>query len=268
MRYQSKPEIKWGVWRRIKAYALTGFILFLGISFSAFLIYFPLFKVRAVNVAGEYSTPETYVTSAVASQLMAYSSFNRVLGLSNILVWGGSKKTIDGALKGLPTIGSLKISRNFFNGHVTIKTSDRQKEILWCVTSSGLCYFTDASGIVFLQAGNMLSSAPSSTVPVMLDSYDSSLTMLKSVLSESDYSNLLKVISLIENLGYKTPTLYLKNLNYEGVAFKTPDNKEMYFSLLSDPSADLDAMKNIINSGEWSGIHYIDLRVRGRVYYK
>lgn len=268
MRYQSKPAIKWSVWRRIKAYALTGFILFLGILFFSFLIYFPLFKVRSVSVIGEYSVPDMYVVSAIASKLMAYSSLNRVLGLDNILVWGGSKKTIDGALKELPTIGSLEISRNFFNGRVIIKALDRQKEILWCVTSSGLCYFTDATGVVFLRAGDITSSVSSSTVPVMLDSYDNNLTMLKSILSGSDYSNLLEVILFIEKLGYKTPTLYLRDLNYEEVSFKTPDGKEIYFSLLFNSSGDLDAVKNIINSGEWNGVHYVDLRVQGRVYYK
>ncbi len=268
MRYQSKPAIRWGVWRRIKAYALTGSVLLSGILFFAFLAYFPLFKIRSVTVVGESSTSQAYVISSIASQLMAYSSFNRVLSLSNILVWGGSPRITDSALKGLPTIGSLGIKRDFFNGHVTIDASDRKKEALWCVTSSGLCYFTDASGVVFLRAGDISLSVPSSTVPVVLDSYDNKLTMLTSVLNREGYSDLLKVISLIENLGFKNPTLYFKNMDYEEVVFKTPDNKEMYFSLLFDPSDDLAAVKNIISSAGWRDVQYVDLRVQGRVYYK
>ncbi|MDE2144636.1 MAG: hypothetical protein KGJ01_01565 [Patescibacteria group bacterium] len=266
MRYKSKSPIRWTVWRRIKTYALMGFVVLLSIGFFTFLLRFPFFKVRSVTVSGESSASSSLVISAVTSKLMGNSLFAYTLGLNNMLVWNGSKEVVTGALKYLPTVGDIKISRDFFNGRVVIKTSDRQKTILWCLTSPNLCYFTDSSGVVFEHATGATNT--SSTLPIVMDSYHNSIPLLSPALNESDYFNLLKTISFLQNLGFNGPTLYLKNLNYEEVSFTTPDKKEMYFSLLFDPSDDLDAVKGLVNSSEWRSVQYVDLRVEGRVYYK
>ncbi|MCL5006635.1 MAG: hypothetical protein M1153_00595 [Patescibacteria group bacterium] len=268
MRYRSSFAERLLVWRRIKFYGAGGAFSLLLIGFLVFLLRFPLFQVRSVAIQGDSSVSQSMIVSAVTAHLMGNNFLAYAFGLNNMLTWGGVSSTVSETLRSLPTVGELSISRNFWNGQVIIKVSDRQKYLLWCLVADNSCYFTDKTGIAFLHYRSSTSTSANPGLPVVVDSYHQSLKILSPALNASDYANLLKTVSLLQNLGFANPTLNLNDLNYEEIDFRTHNGPVVYFSLLFDPSDDLSALQKLINSPLWSRLQYVNLTVQGRIYYK
>jgi hypothetical protein len=282
MRYQSRTREKELFLKRVKIYVASGAAILLLIGFFSFIFHFPLFTVQNVSVSGNSVVSSATIISAVNAELLRHGGLNSWLGLTNMWSWGGSAQVSGAALKFMPGLSGLKIERDFFSRRVVIKVSERPKTLLWCFTASGSCYWTDRNGRAFSRAASTSSSATpaasstslalidiaSSTSPEVVDSSRPNIPLLSTTLPAAQYGNLLAVATFLEKLGFSNPVLYLDNLSYEEVYFKTPDNKKIYFSLLFDPSDDLGAVQSLLKDPAWKSIQYIDLRVQGRIYYK
>ena len=268
MRYRSRTREKEVFLKRVKIYGIVGSVLLLVIGFFSFLFHFPLFSVEKILVSGNSSVSSAAIIAAVDSQIIEKSSFNHWLGLTNILSWGGSPRATAAALKYLPSVAGLKIERDIFSRQVIIKVNERPKTLLWCVTASGSCYWVDQNGTAFLRSNLTTTSTASSTTPLVVDSSRPNIILLGRVLDSSRYGNLLQIVAFLNNLGFKNPEIYLENLNYDEVRFKTPDGKEIYFSLLFNPADDFGAVKSIFQDPALKSNQYKDLIVQGRIYYK
>ena len=282
MRYQSRTREKELFLKRVKIYAASGAAILLFIGFFSFIFHFPLFTVQNVSVSGNSSVSSATIISAVDAELLRHGGLSGWLGLTNIWSWGGSAQVSGAALKFMPGLSGLEIERNFFSRRVVVKVSERPKTLLWCFTASGSCYWTDQSGRAFSRAVSTssnasaatsstsfsLTSIASSTSPEVLDSSRPNIPLLSTTLPAAQYKNLLAVAAFLEKLGFSRPVLYLDNLSYEEVYFKTPDNKKIYFSLLFDPSDDFGAVQSLLKDPAWKNVQYVDLRIQGRIYYK
>jgi hypothetical protein len=221
---------------------LSGGLVLAGV---VYLVWFSgIFTVRTIEITGgKYSAEE--------------------LGLStgeNILFW---KPSIE--LKNIPRIASFGVEKKYFEQKVILNLEARDKYVIWCLDIRDGCWWVDRNGVIF-------SEAPDLKGPLIFrlvrDASDRSFSLGDNALDAPDlFPNLVAAFNFLDEIDLEVQEFRISDLKLREATATLKNGTDIYFSLTLDPNFGLEVVRSLRESGDWSIIKYLDLRVPNRAYY-
>jgi len=263
----SKKETpkKGGVFSRFLFWVLL--VGFLGIC--AYLFFFSTFlDISKIIIQGNQEISSVEISKVVEKSLEG--NYLKYLPKKNFFLV--SEKNIGSAVK--KSFNRLEVSsiEKKFPDTIVVKVVERKAELVWC--SSGVCYFADRSGLVYggasgseddLRAANFLVVVDDSAIPV---------NMGKTRISPDFVGYIEAVNAMMRDdlrvdpvASYHTPGIASQEVNVmtsEGWILKISseysiEEAKKIIQTLFEKDLDEETRKNL---------DYLDLRVKGKVYYK
>jgi cell division septal protein FtsQ len=244
-------------------------LIFLGVC-AYLLIFSPLLGIETVSVEGNQSISSEEiiirVQEAISGNYYWYFPKNNFFLVN--------KQEIDSALRKNFNRLELAAIEKRFPKAVLVKVKERQPEMVWC--SAGVCYLIDKEGLVYTGTGGTDEEMNSSNFLTVIDDNSRPVDIGKTTIGKDFIEYLKQMDALIANdlkleieEDYHTPALasqeiFVRIKEGEGWTLKlssgvSPDETKKIIQTLFDKELDGEKRKNL---------DYIDLRVKGKVYYK
>ena len=229
---------------KAKRIAIT-FLVFAVLGGAAYAVWFsPMLEIQAVHVEGARSTDA--------------GKFEEGVG-KNILFWDVPTGSDE-----LPYVANIEVRKDYAERTISVKLTERDRDIIWCLEKSGECFWADENGLIFSNAPNP--SGPL-VIKVVRDHTERGLTLGDRVLEEEMFLNLEKIFVLLDNTGLSIVEMRIDDLKFKEITATVASGPELYFSLLLDPEFGRSVIGSLRESSEWGRIRYVDLRVENRAYY-
>ncbi len=236
--------------KRIRLIVLISLLVLL-IGGSVYVFeYSSLFKVRGIEVSVTGGTSGTALTAADILNGRQYT---------NMLA---PFPSIDAA--NFPYISNFTVTKNYLKRTVYIKAVARQRDFIWCMTSTGNCYWTDDSGFVFDTAPQTVGG----DLMVVEDSSNRDINIGDYALSADSFKNFVADINVLSQLNIPISSIRISNIDYQEMTVVTGGGPEIYFGFTFDPvaSGDDTVIKTLAGSPDWSKYCYVDLRTMYKAY--
>lgn len=242
-------------------------ILIFVVALIAVVSRLPALQIRTVSVAGTKTVPAGDVKALVEEELRG--TYVVAFPRRNTLIYPRDSIRVR-ILSEWPRISTLDITHEGLGG-ILLHIEERSPAGLWCggeaefesASMSG-CYFLDATGFVFAQAG-MFSGG-------VFHKYYGDLGTRSPVGSryvrEEYFASYREFLSSLGRLGYEGErSLVQPNGN---IILVTSSHEKFFLSGTKSFDSALSYLSAVVQSGEIRGkeIEYFDLRFGNRVYYK
>lgn len=245
------------------------FLSFLGVSIYM-LSFSPYLEVETVAVEGNRDIPSEEIIAKV-DEVTGGKYFGY---LSKRNIFFVSKKQINEKLKN--DFSRLEVSaiEKKFPKAVLIKVKERQPEMAWC--SSGVCYVVDKEGLVYAGANATDEELEKSRFLIIIDDNAQPVEIRKTTVSP-EFIQYMKQIDaiLIDGLGlsiegnYHTPAISSQEVM---VKIKEGEGWILKMSSLISPEDTKKIIETVFDKElpveKRNNLDYLDLRVKGKVYYK
>jgi hypothetical protein len=240
---------------------------FLGIC--VYLLFFSTFlDISKMVIEGNQEISNAQISKVVEKSLEG--NYLKYLPKNNFFLV--SEKNIGSAVKS--NFNHLEVStiEKKFPDTIFVKVVERKAELVWC--SSGVCYFADRSGLAYggangteedLRAGNFLVVVDDSAIPVDIGKTRISPDFIGYI--EAVNAMMRDDLKVEPVASYHTPGIASQEVNVmtsEGWILKISseysiEEAKKIIQTLFEKDLDEETRKNL---------DYLDLRVKGKVYYK
>lgn len=245
------------------------FLAFLGVC--VFMLFFsPYLEIESIAVEGNKDIPSEEIIAKVDE--VTGGKYFGYLSKRNILFM--SKKQINEKLKS--DFNRLEVSaiEKKFPKAVLIKVKERQPEMAWC--SGGVCYMVDKEGLVYAGANAADEELEKSRFLIIIDDNAQPVEIRKTTVSPEFIQYMKQVDAiLIDGLGlsidgnYHTPALSSQEVM---VKIKEGEGWMLKMSSLISPEDTKKIIETVFDKElpmeKRNNLDYLDLRVKGKVYYK
>lgn len=256
VRKKRAARVRWGK-------LLIGPAIFLGILLVAWgVIGSPLFRVKAVNVAGAAHLDREAVLDAADAAPRGF--FRRMVTSDNLLGWPSALPEETVAL--VPGAKSIDVDRGFFAGTVTLRVVERDPVGVWCFEAAGtpVCEWFDEEGVVYGRA--FISSG--SLLPVVHDRSQERAGSGRTVLPADQLRNFLAIYALLRSRGISPQEVVVAEAGKQEVAIATYGGPRLLFTLRNPPDQAAPVLDDFIKKGSLSSLQYVDFRVPRRAFYE
>jgi len=248
-------------------------ILFLGfLAVCAYLLFFsPFLEVEAVSVEGNNEIPSEQIVGKIDGVMEGH--YLKYFPKRNFFLV--RKSAISGELKN--SFNRLEISsiEKKFPRTVLVKVKERQPELVWC--SAGVCYLADKIGLVYSGANATDEEINKNRFLVAIDDNAQPVETGKTKLGENFIRYLKEMDAvLVDDLGFSLDGDYhTPALSSQEIIVRIKEGDGSWTLKLSSAAAPQDTKKVLetvfekdLGGGKKSQLEYLDLRVKGKVYYK
>ncbi len=212
---------------------------------GAYLIWFSdICKIQAIDVVGD--------------EYVVREELNLTPG-GNILFW---RPDID--LEKFPRISGFNIEKNYLERKIIINLESRDRYAIWCLEGKNECFWVDNMGVAFSEAPDLQGPLISRLVR---DNSGRDLSLGDEVLDGELFTYLITVFNFLDEIDVEVQEFRIEDLKFKEAVARTKNGPDIYFSLMLDPHFGLGVVRSLRQSGEWSIIKYLDLRVLNRAYY-
>lgn len=263
-RYRTEVGIRRQRYRLL--YASTAAVLGAAIVITAalaFLLYFPLWRVREVRIQGlSYMSPGA-VEDALRARVPQGSWLKHLLGMHNLLVWPDSFSAED--LKFLWSASAVTISKDYLRGVVTVQVAERPHLGIWCFerTEPPQCFWFDGNGLITRTLGT-----EGNLLLVVNDYARDGIRFQEPLVPAEFLPNLFSIFDALRSMDITRKEIRLNDLGLEEIQVPTFDGPDLLFSLRF-PAVNAPAgLKALQEKTALSKLEYVDFRVENRVYYK
>lgn len=242
-------------------------LVFLGICVYI-LLFSPYLEIEAITVEGNQDISSQEIENWAGHALEG--KYYNILPKKNFFL--ADKKNIKSVLESHFDRLEVAAVEKKFPKIITIVVTERKPEVAWC--SAGVCYFADKNGLVYggasgteeeLESGHFLTIVDESAIPVEIGK-----TKL-----DPDYigyietaDNMLRNDLKLDLAGdYHTPGMAsgeISVITSEGWTLKLSSE----LSAEEAKKITQTLFENELNDEVRKNLDYLDLRVRGKVYYK
>jgi cell division septal protein FtsQ len=256
---------KSGLFSRFLFWALL--IVFAGNC--VYLLFFSTFlEVGKINIQGNQAISSEEISKVVEKSLEG--KYFKYFPRNNYFLV--SKTDISGAVK--DNFNRLEIAsiEKKFPDTAVVQVIERKAELVWC--SGGTCYFVDKSGLVYggaagseddLRAGNFLVVVDDSAIPVDIGKTKINPDYIGYI--ESANAMIRDDLGLESVASYHTPGIASQEISImtnEGWILKTSSE----YSVDEAKKIIQTLFEKDLNEKTRKNLDYLDLRVKGKVYYK
>lgn len=245
------------------------FLVFLGVC--VYMLFFsPFLEVDSISVEGNKDIPSEDIIGKVDAALNG--KYLKYLSRRNFFLL--SKNRINEELKN--NFNRLEVSsiERKFPRAILIRVMERQPEIAWC--SGGVCYLVDKTGLIYAGANAADGELNQDRFLVVIDDNARPVEIKKTVINP-DFVQYLKQIDslLVDDLklgidgDYHTPALSSQEVT---VKIKEGDGWLLKLSQAVSPGDTKKIIQTVfdkdLNEEKRRNLEYLDLSVKGKVYYK
>ena len=246
------------------------FLGFLGVC-GYLLLFSPFLEIDLISVEGNDEISSEQIIEKV-DKVLEGTYFQYFSKRNFFLI---RKNAINSELKN--NFNRLEVSsiEKKFPRAILIKVKERQPELVWC--SGGTCYLVDKSGLVYSRANATDEEINRSQFLVVIEDNARPIEIRKTSLDESFIQYLKEIDAvLVDDLGlsfegsYHTPAI-----SSQEVVVKIKEDNEDWTLKLSSAVSSKDVKKILetvfekeLSGDKRSQLEYLDLRVKGKVYYK
>ena len=245
------------------------FLGFLGVC-GYLLLFSPFLEVDSISVEGNKEIPIEQIIEKV-NETMKGTYFKYFSRRNLFLV---RKSAINNKLKS--EFNRLEVSsiEKKFPRAILIKVKERQPELVWC--SGGVCYLVDKSSLVYSGANVTDEEINKNRFLVVIDDNARPVEIGKTIIGENFIQYLKEIDAvLVDELGlpieenYHTPALSSQEVI---VKIKEGEGWLLKFSSTVSPKDTKKILETVfereLSSEKRNNLDYLDLRVKGKVYYK
>jgi len=237
-------------WRRVRFYFFLMILGWLTIAVLAFVLYFPLFKIKKIKIEGQRRLSGEEIVSLARPEVLD-SFWRRLLGFKHWLSW--SEAAVHPPH---PLLAKLAVDKNLWRGELKITVVEKQPHAIWCENEN--CWTIDEEGAAFEKIPAATGGADS---PLIRTNMEMSAGRIDGRL----WPNLKKIIAALKENGGGE---YFIDRELQEASVKFKDGPELFFSLRFEPAAALAALEKLRTRSEFNGWQYLDLRVENRIYYR
>lgn len=242
------------------------------VGFSAICLYLLFFSsymdVENISVEGNKDIPAEEIIKQVGKALEG--NYFGYFPKNNFFLI--NKKSINNALQNsFNRLEVASIEKKFPNT-ILVRVAERKAELVWC--SGGVCYFVDGSGLAYSGASGSEEDLRNSNSLVVIDDSARPIDIGKTVINP-DYIEYIAAVSTMLSRDLKISLA--ESYHTPGMAsgeISARTGEDWILKLSSEISAE--EAKTIIqslfdkelNEEKRKDLDYLDLRIKGKVYYK
>lgn len=238
------------------------FILFLaavaGIFY--FLFFASFLQIKKIEISGTKSLPNQEIQNLTEKDIVKKILF---FPTKSILL-ANKKEIIEKLSKNFPKIDEIRVKKRLPN---ILILEIKEKEKTGCFCGENNCFYADAKGIIFEEAGN---SCP---LKFIIRISESALNLSEQVIEEALLDKIKKINNNArENIRIDIAEFNISELSNEKIIAKTKSGWEIYFN----PEGDIDwqltklaqVLEKEIPPEKRENLEYIDLRFGNFAPYK
>jgi hypothetical protein len=266
---KDKPEKRKGGFSRF----LFWLLLLAFLCVSIYILFFsPQLDIENIIVAGNQEIISSDIVQKVNAALEGkYCKF-----FSKRNFFFASKNEIVSALKGnFMRLEVTEVKKEFPNT-VEIQVKERQPELIWC--SGGVCYFVDKEGFVYGGTDGAEDAANKSNFLKIIDDNAKPVEIGKTIIDQKFVEYLKNIDAVLVNdlkfnlVGdYHTPALASGEV-YVMIAQSDSDGWLLKLDSSNSPEDTKKIIQTVleknISEDQLKNLGYLDLSVKGKVYYK
>lgn len=241
---------------RFKIY-LAGFglaILMLGLGYA--LVYSPVLKIDKFVIQDSERLSDESVL-AILKPLVLKSRIANFLGWHNFLAWSKGEVDVSGT-----ALLTAEIDKGWLTRSIIIEVKERERFGIWCIKNER-CYWMDKSGVVFEEAP----LTEGGLILKVYDSQKSELSLGSQIVDDRFINNLIVILENLNDLNISVKKIIF-NRQLQELEVDAYNGPEIFFSIRFNPTLNINSLKKLSETLNFSRIDYIDLRVENRVYYK
>ena len=166
-----------------------------------------------------------------------------------------------------PRVEKATITRDYENRTISITITERREVVTWCIVANdeSHCFWLNNEGIV-------IGKAPYSRgtlIPVVIDKTNETVFLGRRLIDEERLKNLIKIIEMFLEFNWVSEEIVINDALLREATITINSGQKIFISLLRSPETEgRPVLDEIVLSGKWPKIEYIDLRVESKGFYK
>jgi len=169
--------------------------------------------------------------------------------------------------KHFPRIEKTVITRDYQNRAISISVTERREVITWCIITNDEkhCFWLNDEGIVI---GKALDSR-GTLIPVVTDKTNEAVFLGRRLIDVEKLKNLMKATEMFSGFNWVSEEILINDSLLRDATITINSGQKIFISLLRSPEIEgRPVLDEIVFSGKWPRVEYIDLRVEGKGFYK
>lgn len=169
--------------------------------------------------------------------------------------------------KRFPRIEKTVITRNYKNRAISITVTERREVITWCIVANDKrhCFWLNNEGIVI---GKALDSR-GTLIPVVTDKTNETVFLGRRLIDAEKLKNLMKATEIFSGFNWALKEIIINDVLLTDATIIINSGQKIFINLLRSPEIEgRPVLDEIVFSGKWPRVEYIDLRVEGKGFYK
>ncbi len=239
-------------------------IISAGVGGIYFLLYGEFFRIHRVTIEGARTIEKETLKASLVNQMAGAHTWRAWLGEQNILFWKlGGPSSLSATL--FPALKTMEVKTNVWNKTVNIALQEREMIGMWCHTNEDVCRGFDKEGVAF-------SLVPNAGGTLILKITDENPDVVKDGVSlvpvHAWFEGMLKTIEEIKGSGLSIKKITIKPRALKEWQIDTRGGPTFHLPLDRHVEELPRIIERITKSTPIASVHYIDVRIANRVYYK
>ncbi len=233
---------------------LGAVILLLGLGYA--IVYSPILKINKIIIQGNEHMPQESVL-AILKPLVFKGNLAKFLGEDHLLAWPTGDIDVSKT-----ALLEASIDKDWLARSITIQIKEREQFGIWC-DKDETCYWMDKEGIIFEEAP----LTEGGLILKVCDSERAGLVAGSPAVEDRFIKNLMAVLENLPTLGVSVDKI-VYGQKLQELSVDTFDGPKILFSIRFDPTLNIESLKKLSGTLNFSKIDHFDLRVENRIYYK
>ncbi len=166
-----------------------------------------------------------------------------------------------------PRVKKATITRDYKKRAISITVTEQREVVTWCMATDDArhCFWLSDLGIV-------LGKAPDShgtLIPVITDTTNRNIFLGRKLIDEEKLKNIIEAITMFLEFNWVAEEIMIDNILLRNAIITINSGQKIFISLLRSPEIEgRPVLSEILLSGKWPRVEYVDLRVEGKGFYK
>ena len=225
-------------------------------------------KINEVKVSGTRMVSSADIIMLIQSDYARREGFlSFIFPKNHKFVFKNNEELFQLIQKNFPRIEKTAITRDYQNRAISITVTERREVITWCIMANyeRHCFWLSDEGIVI---GNALDSR-GTLIPVVIDKTNETVFLGKKIIDREKLKNLMKATEMFSEFNWALEEIIIDDALLRDATITINSGQKIFISLLRSPETEgKPVLDEIVFSGKWPRIEYIDLRVEGKGFYK
>ena len=225
-------------------------------------------KVNEIRVSGTRMVSPEDIIKLIKSEDSRHDGLLRfILPKNHRFAYKNNEELFKLIQRRFPRVEKTTITHDYKNRTISIAVIEQREAITWCITPDDArhCFWLSDSGIV-------LGKAPDShgtIIPVITDTTNRNIFLGRKLIDETRLKNIIEATEMFLEFNWAVEEIMIDNILLRNAIITINSGQKIFISLLRSPEIEgRPVLSEILLSGKWPRVEYVDLRVEGKGFYK